>query len=186
MSSKLEGLGLTEQEKAVLKECRRRSIMGGITWGVPSLLPLWAVFRAKLLPRFLAPPSYTVAFVLFSLLGSMSKNDSCIDSILDTEDSQLAQKIRKSMPSQAQRYDKRRRFKTSITTDNQSPTDSASTEAPSYAEEQSGSSWDVEREEYRGGTGAGNSGSGEWMQRQDDKRAVRRNKYGDIVFNDVK
>ena len=110
------------------------------------------------------------------------------------EDSQLAQKIRKSMPSQAQRYDKRRRVKTSRTTDNQSPADSASTEASSNAEERSGSSWSVEREEYRGetgagssgGTGAGNSGSGEWMQRQDDKRAVRRNKYGDIVFDDVK
>ena len=100
---------LSERERAVLHDCKRKSTFGGLKWGVSSLLPLWVAFRAGLLPRFIAAPCYTASFVLFSILGAMSNNESCIENILDLEDSELAVKLRKSLPRQARRYDQKRR-----------------------------------------------------------------------------
>ena len=189
MATKLAGY--TDRERAVLKECRRKAIAGGLKWGLPSLLPLWVAFKARLLPPLLAPPSYTVAFVVFSLLGSMSQNDSCIESILDMEDSKLAEKLRKRLPKQAGRYDRQKALRISRNKrdDSTTATDDRTTvaEAPPYAfTEKHVESLRDGRESRVGGSGdrSRDSASGEWMQRQDDKRAVRKNKYGDIVFDD--
>ena len=190
MATKLAGY--TDRERAVLKECRRKSIAGGLKWGLPSLLPLWVAFKARLLPPVLAPPSYTVAFVVFTLLGSMAQNDSCIESILDIEDSELAEKLRKKLPRQAGRYDRQKALRTSRTkkddsttaTVDRTPTTVSDTPPYAFTGEHVESSWQGRESRGGGGGGGGDSGSGEWMQRQDDKRAVRRNKYGDIVYDD--
>lgn len=185
MATKLAGY--TDRERAVLKQCRRKSIAGGLKWGLPSLLPLWVAFKARLLPPVLAPPSYTVAFVVFSLLGSMSQNDSCIESILDMENSELAEKLRKRLPKQASRYDKKKALRTSRTTKDDSTTGTSDrtlttvSEAPPYAF--TGKHVESSREKRESHAGGG-GGDREWMQRQDDKRAVRKNKYGDIVYDD--
>ena len=173
--------GYTEREKAVLKKCRRNALIGGLQWGIPSLLPLWVVFRARLLPPLLATPCYTAGFVLFSLLGSMSKNDSCIESILDMEDSELANKLRKKLPRQAKLYDKNREKTTSATSSKGTGSDTLSEPTSRAAHVESSSEERVRASDNRRyGTGS----SSEWMQRQDSKGSVRKNKYGDIIFDD--
>ena len=169
--------GYTEREKAVLKKCRRNALIGGLQWGIPSFLPLWVVFRARLLPPLLATPCYTAGFVLFSLLGSMSKNDSCIESILDMEDSELANKLRKKLPRQAKLHDKNkmREKTTSAESDPLSEPTSQAAHVESSSEERVRAN-----DNRRYGTGS----SSEWMQRQDSKGSVRKNKYGDIIFDD--
>lgn len=159
----------TDRERAVLKDCRKKSIVGGLKWGLPSLFPLWVAFKTRLLPPFIAAPSYTTAFVLFSLLGSMSNNNSCIESILDMEGSELAEKLRKSLPKQAEQYDRRKALR------NSSPTREDST--PNELQP-------VQSEQYNVGGHSNVSPSGDWIQRQDSKRPLRRNKYGDLVFDD--
>lgn len=161
---------LSDRERAVLKDCRKQSIVGGLKWGLSSLLPLWVAFKAGLLPRVIAAPSYTTAFVLFSLLGSMSNNDSCIESILDMEGSELAEKLRKSLPKQAELYDRRKALRSSSPTrDDTIPNRELQP---------------VQSEQYNVGGHSNVTPSGDWMQRQDSKRALRRNKYGDPVFDD--
>lgn len=180
MATKLAGY--TEHEKAVLKKCRRNALIGGLQWGIPSLLPLWVMFRARLLPPLLAPPCYTAGFVLFSLLGSMSKNNSCIERILEMEDSELANKLRKKLPRQAKLHDKKTRGQLLIPNETESGNDSVSEPA----------SWTTHLESSREGRGrshydddrTGSSSGSEWMQRQDSKGSVRKNKYGDIVVDD--
>ena len=168
--------GYTERERAALKECRKNTILGGLKWGLPSLLPLWAAFRARLLPPFIAPATYTVSFVLFSFLGAMSQNNNCIDSILDMEDSELAEKLRKKLPRQARLYDKRKALTSNDLGSGARTTMGQQLESP---QRQQG------RDKYGGVDDRERSAlSGEWMQRQNDKRAIRRNKYGDIVFDD--
>lgn len=172
MATKLSGY--TDRERAVLRECKERSIVGGLSWGLSSLLPLWVAFKARLLPRSMAAPSYTTAFVLFSLLGSMSNNNSCIESILDMEDSELAEKLRKSLPKQARLYDKKKALR------NSSPTRDDTTPNRRLG----GGGEPVQSEQYSAGGHSSASPSGEWMQRQDSKRTLRRNQYGDPVFDD--
>ena len=185
----------SERERAVLQDCRRNTITGGLKWGLPSLLPLWVAFKARLLPRFLAPSSYTVAFVLFSLLGSMSQNDSCIEKILDMEDSELAEKLRKSLPRKARIYDRKKRKALEKSTDRKarevvSMTTSERTDSVPYTGHGIGQQCETSHS-LRGGYSEGvndrdssGSGGGDWMERQDKKGAVRRNKYGDIIFED--
>lgn len=157
--------GLTERERSILKECRKEMLVGGLSWGITSLFPLWAAFRVKLLPAPTAPAFYTVAFVVFSLLGCRSKNRKCIDKILDMEDSQLAEKIRKTLPPQAKRYDK---LKTA-----QEPEIVKGTDQNLHSSKYSASS--VHRE---------NSTPVLGMQEDINKGALHRNKYGDFVYND--
>lgn len=178
MATKLAGY--TDQERAVLRDCRKKSIVGGLTWGIPSLLPLWVVFKAGIMPRSMAAPSYTVAFVLFSLLGTMSNNNACIESILDMEDSKLAEKLRKSLPKQARLYDKRKALRSSSPTTRE---DKGTTDDVTRIRELDPVQSEQEKM-YDVGGHSSTSSSGEWMQRQDSKRAVRRNKYGDPVFED--
>ena len=106
MATKLAGY--SEREREVLQDCRRKSAVGALKWALPSLVPLWVGLRSGFLPRIAAAPLYTTSFVVFSFLGAMSHNDSCIESILSLEDSELAAKLRKSLPRQSKRYDQKR------------------------------------------------------------------------------
>jgi hypothetical protein len=188
MATKLSGY--SEREREVLHECRSKSALGGLKWGLPSLLPLWAAFRAGLLPRFAAAPCYTVSFVLFSFLGAMSNNQSCIENILALEDSELAGKLRKSLPRQARRYDqKRARERSSMTRGREISTSSNAAEGDMASGEATRrrvdmSQWAGQGREREGKGGGGGDGDGVWMERQDRGRGVRRNKYGDVIFDD--
>ena len=179
----------SEEERAVLHDCRRKSVLSDLKWGLPSLLPLWMSFRAGLLPRFAAVPIYTASFVLFSFLGAMSNNHTCIENILALEDSELAAKLRKSLPRQAREYDLKKTRESSIRS---RETSSSGTEGVAVTDNSTtrevrsqwvDKGWGMEGRRGSGGRGEVRDG-GEWMERQDNRRAVRRNKYGDIVFDD--
>lgn len=100
----------------------------------------------------------------------MSNNSSCIESILDMENSELAERMRKRLPKQARLYDKKKGLSTGAET----PTYTVTGEQSQNQEER----------QLRVGVYDKDSASGDWMQRQDNKRALRRNKYGDIVYDD--
>ena len=181
MATKLSGY--SERERAVLHECRSKSALGGLKWGLPSLVPLWAAFRAGLLPRFAAAPCYTVSFVLFSFLGAMSNNQSCIENILALEDSELAGKLRKSLPRQARRFDQKRARESSSMTRGRAEGDMASSEATRRRVDMSQWAGQDRGREGKGG-GGGDGDGGALMERQDKGRGVRKNKYGDVIFDD--
>lgn len=172
----------TEQERAVLKECKRKALLEGLSWGASSVLLVWVTVRTRLLSPAFAPAGYTVAFVLFSFLGSMSRSSACIDKILDMEDSKLAQEVRKSLPQQARRYDEQKRLRKAEKKDKYQ-TPGGSGDVPATSTDRlapSGPSWSS----YQGSSsrGAGQEESNDAMPQRE--RPLRRNKYGDLVYDD--
>ena len=113
----------------------------------------------------------------------MSHNDSCIESILALEGSELAAKLRKSLPRQAKRYDEKRAR--SVSSSGRVVNPSEAGQGPGTERVAEVSRAQQKRGENEGGRGSSerSRGDGEWMERQ-DRRAVRRNKYGDEIFED--
>lgn len=181
----------TEQERAVLKECKRKALLKGLSWGASSLLLVWVTVRTRLLSRAVAPAGYAVAFVLFSFLGSMSRGDACIDKILDMEDSKLAQEVRRSLPQQARRYDNRKRLRNAEKKDKaerkdtyQSPgVGSDVADVPTTSTDRlapSSPSWSSYQDSFSRGASQRESSDTKPQQ----ERPLRRNKYGDPVYDD--
>jgi len=178
----------TEQERAVLKECKRKALVEGLSWGASSLLLVWVTVRTRLLSRAMAPAGYAAAFVLFSFLGSMSRGSACIDKILDMEDSQLAQEIRRSLPHQARRYDRQKRLRKVEKMDKAEKKDlyqtpSVGDDVPATSTDRlapSSPSWSSHQGSFSRGARQGESSDTPPQQ----EKLLRRNKYGDLVYDD--
>ena len=102
------------------------------------------------------------------------------------EDSELAKDLRKRLPRQAKLHDKMKaRERRKLTTTSESAgamSDHTATGSDSRTTQFEPSTQVMKDRHLHRDKGSG----GKWMQGQDSKGSVRRNKYGDIVYDDVK